>query len=469
MKRFLIYLDKYGPSADPEKVANLNKYIGIAFFNTGHLIEAADYLEKVLSYHGMKIPVNPLVKIFKLISGLIIFLFRIRFTSFIGRNTPTKQDTAINELILKKASALVLTDTNRFLLDMTLFAPWITRYRFENPEALLMIGGIFNMGGISLSMADRIIDYYIANSNQNEIKAKVAGAFGRIANNLLSGNWHNTPLDEQLVEEGLQIGETFNLVNYVAFKAHELLELGNRQAEQVLDKLSEISELYENDFGRLASYSHGSLYLLKYREFERALAMADEGITFVRKTLGNKPGLLMIYSMKIRAQSMLGKFNEATETLQEAGEFTRQEKHAPYFLSFFMTASLLYETHQYEKIMNNGDKTRLSSLRKKMLRTGNKALKVCKMVAYERVETFRLMGVACWLTGQEGKALKWWTKSIHEAEKLGAKLELSLTLQEVARRLSASDSRIKELNGDTAEALLQKAEQLFKEMNINTE
>jgi len=138
-----------------------------------------------------------------------------------------------------------------------------------------------------------------------------------------------------------------------------------------------------------------------------------------------------------------------------------------YFLSFFMTASLLYQTQQYEKMMNNGDKTRMTALRKKMFRTGNKALRVCKMVAFERVETIRLIGVAYWLTGKESKALKWWTRSLDEAEKLGAKLELSLTLKEVARRLSESDSKIKEFNGETAEALNQRADKLMKEMNID--
>ncbi|MEN8204059.1 MAG: hypothetical protein ABFS28_15785, partial [Bacteroidota bacterium] len=463
-----IYLDKYGDKADQSKIATLHKYIGIAYFNTGHLIEAADYLEKVLSFYGMKIPGNPLVLTFKMIKGLLVFLFRIRFTSFMGRRTPGELEVEISDLLFKKASALVITDNKRFLANMLLFIPWHTSFRFKNPNMITMAGAFFSMGGISLAIANRAIDYYIANSDQDDLTSKITGSFGKIVTNVLSGRWQDAPLDEEMVDKGLLIGEGFNLFNYVPFKAHELLELGNRQAEKVLEKHLEWSDVYENDFGRLAYYSHISLYLLKYREFKKALAKANEGIEFVSKNLGNKPGLLMIYSMKIRSQIMLGDLNGAEETLLIAREFASQDRHAPYFLSFYLTASLLFYTNRYEQELQSRDKNQLSVLRKNAKQTAKKAKKISDKAAYERVETYRLTGVIHWLSGKQGKAIAWWTRAANEAESLGAKLELSLTLQEVVRRLSEPSCRIKEFHGQSIDAIDQRAKVLFKEMHIHT-
>jgi len=461
-----IYLEKYGESADPGKVAMLNKYIALAYFNTGHLIEADVFLEKVLAFHDMKIPTNSLVKLYRVITGILFFLFRLRFTSFMGKKTPSDEEIEINELIRKKASALLITDLKKFLIEMMIYAPWITNFRFRNPNTLVMTGGIFSMGGISMSIANRILDYYIENSDQDDVKAKLTASFGKIANNLLEGIYHDTPLDEEMVHKGLLIGELYSLFNYVAFKAHEQLELGNRQAEQTIDKLLEMTEEYDSELCRLAYYSHGSMCLLKFRDLDKALARADEGIEFVSNSLGNKPGLLMIYSMKIRAQILLGDLSGAEETLKVATDFTTKDRQAPYFLSFYLTASFLFDTSRYEEALNSGEKESLPGLRKKMFITGKKALAVSNKAMYEKVETLRLMGTAHWLTGKQGKAIKWWARSMEKAEAMGARLELSMTLQESAKRLNEPESRYKELKGIKSELLQQEAEQMFSEMQI---
>ena len=75
------------------------------------------------------------------------------------------------------------------------------------------------------NLADRAVDVYMANSNQDDLKSKITGNFGRITTKVLAGWWEDSPLDEDMVDKGLLIGESYNLFNYVGFKAHELLEL----------------------------------------------------------------------------------------------------------------------------------------------------------------------------------------------------------------------------------------------------
>jgi hypothetical protein len=87
-------------------------------------------------------------------------------------------------------------------------------------------------------------------------------------------------------------------------------------------------------------------------------------------------------------------------------------------------------------------------------------------VAGDRTEALRLMGTYYWLIHKQRKGLKWWSKSIQEGERLGARPELSRTYMEVGKRLLEPDSKYKDLNGIGAEEYLNKARTMFQEMNL---
>ena len=93
-------------------------------------------------------------------------------------------------------------------------------------------------------------------------------------------------------------------------------------------------------------------------------------------------------------------------------------------------------------------------------------LKQSRKVAQHRTETYRLRGIYCWLIGNQKKALKWWSKSIREAEHLGARLELSRTYFEIGKRLLEPESRYTVLGSTSREEYLEKAQALFEEMDL---
>jgi hypothetical protein len=76
------------------------------------------------------------------------------------------------------------------------------------------------------------------------------------------------------------------------------------------------------------------------------------------------------------------------------------------------------------------------------------------------------MGLYYWLIGKQSKALKWWDRTIQEGERLGARPDLSRTYMEVGKRLLGTQSKFKELNGISAKEYLEKAEKLFREMDL---
>jgi len=71
-----------------------------------------------------------------------------------------------------------------------------------------------------------------------------------------------------------------------------------------------------------------------------------------------------------------------------------------------------------------------------------------------------------WLIGKQRKALKWFDKSIKEGERLGARPDLSRTYMEVGKRLLERHSKYRELNGINAGEYLEKAEAMFKDMDL---
>ena len=93
-------------------------------------------------------------------------------------------------------------------------------------------------------------------------------------------------------------------------------------------------------------------------------------------------------------------------------------------------------------------------------------IKNSKKFAPDRTPGRYLLGKYYWLTGEQKKSLKWWRKSIQVGEQLGARPELARTYFEVGRHLQQPDSKYKQLDGLSGEDYLNKAEALFKEMDL---
>ena len=76
------------------------------------------------------------------------------------------------------------------------------------------------------------------------------------------------------------------------------------------------------------------------------------------------------------------------------------------------------------------------------------------------------MGRYYWLIDRQKKGLEWWSRSLLEGERLGARLELSRTFMELGKRLLEPESKYKELNGIKANEYLSKAKIMFQEMDL---
>jgi hypothetical protein len=137
----------------------------------------------------------------------------------------------------------------------------------------------------------------------------------------------------------------------------------------------------------------------------------------------------------------------------------------PLILRYFYLSWFVLHLYQLEQSIKTGTSD-ISKNKINALKAGKKAVNFSQKVAFERIENYKLMGVYYWLINKQKKALKWWSKSIAEGERLGGRLELSRTYFEVGKRLLEPGSRYKNFNGITSEEYLQKARTLFVEMDL---
>jgi len=233
----------------------------------------------------------------------------------------------------------------------------------------------------------------------------------------------------------------------------------------MIDRLSEIADVYEHDWSRVSKYTLNTSLLMKYRKFNDALIESEEGINFSRK---KDFGIwaFQLYSLKARIHIMLGDINEAENLLDSAKKILAEITVVPYYLSHFLLTQFIMNLYRLKISIKSGDKTEIAINRKRSIKTGKKAVKNSRKEANDRTETYKLMGIFYWLINNQKRALNWWSKSVKEGEHLRAHLELSRTYMEIGKRLLEPNSKYKSMNGIKAEEYLVKARNMFEEMNL---
>ena len=76
-----LYLERYGNTADPEKIAKFEKNIGIALFNRSQWDRSIEYLEKVLDRLGAPVPKTNLSGAMRLVCDFVVVLKTLYFPS----------------------------------------------------------------------------------------------------------------------------------------------------------------------------------------------------------------------------------------------------------------------------------------------------------------------------------------------------------------------------------------------------
>jgi tetratricopeptide (TPR) repeat protein len=179
-----------------------------------------------------------------------------------------------------------------------------------------------------------------------------------------------------------------------------------------------------------------AILLLEERRLEAALDAAE------RYGAGRHEDALHVLALGTRAKTevLLGNHDAARRTLEKIGDILRRAGLVPpWHLSAYTVAQLRWDLAALEAAASNGASS-LRQLRAQAKKDARRALRIAKVVAGVRVETYRLVGRLHWLRRRPQRAFAWWARALHEAERLDAVPELARTCLEIGLRARAAGS-----------------------------
>jgi class 3 adenylate cyclase/tetratricopeptide (TPR) repeat protein len=466
-----MYLKKHGDEAEPEKIAMMEKNIALALYNRGLYAESIEHFDKALNHYWGKLPRNAISAIVPLLSSFVHLLLALYLPFLKFRKIPTEKDTEVIDLFHKKCKALAVTDPMKFFFEFLYMFKGATNFKlteFELGRVIFMdASALFSFSGLSFRLSRKILDSAKKITRTANVKILMNQDFLETIHNYFSGNWKVIKaFDDDLVNKNLSLGEIWDASQNLYWHGLPSIYQGSiDKAKYIVNRLNDIIEEYENDFSLILKFELDTNLLLERRDLHNALLAIEKAIQLAHKAHFSIY-LFDMYSYKVWIHILLGDIEKARKNLMRANEIKAEVNAVPIELSNFCRSQLEYHLYRMKETIKDGDDSALSKSRKDAYKSSKKLLKVSKKAAQHRTEAYKLTGVYYWLINKQKRALKSWRKAIEEGEGLGAHLELSRTYFEIGKRLLESGSKYKMLNGIKAEAYMEKASAMFKEMDL---
>ena len=466
-----LYLKMHGDAADPNKIAMLEKNIALALYNRALYAESVKHFNKAINYYWGELPKNPISAAFKLLSGVADVLVGLYLPSLKFKRIPTQRDIEAVDLYFKKNRVLAIIDAKKYFIESFYFLKKVTSF---NPTKLQYgIGyfagasSLFSFSGISFGLSRKILDSVKDKIDSEDEKQSIIYDLLETLHNYLKGNWKAIEdYDDNLYKKILSKGDLYFAPQHLFWHGYPKIFQGDfNTAKSLVNKLNEIGEVYENDFSLLLKSKLNIDLLTECRNFHDAMIEFGQAIDFTEKT-GFNISLLELYSRRATIQRLMGNIVEAEKSLKHADKVRTQVHAAPVGLSTFYLSQLECLLYRLEESLRTDGKSGFAEYREKASKSAKTLLKISRKTAQHRTESYKLMGSFYWLIEEQKKALKWWSRSIKEAERLGALLGLSRTYFEVGKRLLEVGSKHKKTNGIGAQEYLQRARDLFEEMDL---
>jgi class 3 adenylate cyclase/tetratricopeptide (TPR) repeat protein len=465
-----LYLKKYGDTADPEKLAMLEKNIALALYNKGEMEESLVYFDRVLERWGIKPPKNKILMVTKLMFDLVGIIFHLYLLSKRSRKVPTQRDKDIFFMSYKKDVTLVVLNPMRLYTEMIASAKRILRFDFKNIEnwswTLICISAGFSMMGF-FRLSNKVLEYAEDFTDKNNLQELFPLEHFRSLHNFYWGKWegmHDT--EEYLIDENLKTGQFFNVSMQLLILGLIKIYQGNfNRAYQIIGKLTKIADNYEYKIARQNQVSCEITLSLCCRKLNDARKSIETYESLFKA--GSDMNTIIFLGIKAELQIRLNDFNGAEKTLNQTKEiFTKQNLVNPATSIYYFISRFHLDVRQLEESIISNNKAGIRKYGNQTSKSSKKLRQNIKKYAPQRALDLRLIARYHWLMGKQNKAVKLWEKAIEEGKRLGARPDLARTYMEIGKRFLEEKSKYKELNGISAEEYLEKARTMFHEMGL---
>ncbi|MCJ7774417.1 MAG: hypothetical protein MUP22_14940, partial [Desulfobacterales bacterium] len=379
-----LYLNKYGDTADPEKIALLEKNIALAFFNKGEYESALTYFDRVLKRWGIKPPQNKIFVLIKLFFDLFKVIPHLYFPSIKSKKIPDHRDNEIFDLSYKKVQTLVYLNAMRnFTEGIGTIKKSIgfDLRKIENGYNWPLSGvGLFSYTGFSFSLSNRFLKYAEGVVDKKNFKEFLAFNLYKLLHNCFSGNWDDIQdYDESLLDQNLKFGQFWEVSNYIVFYCIAKLDQGEfKTAWSLIEKLSAIADSYEYEPARSHSFSRKTHLLFQCGKLHDAQKSAENWELSVAK-IGSDPYRINALGFKAQIQILLKDLAGAEKTLNQAEEYYRKQAFVPpVYATPYLVARFSFDIELLEESILSNNKSTISKCRRNAGKSSKNVLKNSK-------------------------------------------------------------------------------------------
>jgi class 3 adenylate cyclase len=465
-----LYTEKHCYGADPVKIATFEKNIALAYFNRGRWENARQYFDKVLWRWGRRSPKNKASVMAKFVSDLLIIWLRLRLPWTRSKRSPDDYTKEFFDLALKKDISLLSANPRRFFLEMIGECRESFKYDLTKMDVaavfhltsaiMFSYSGFFRINELVLDHASKLLD-----TKKNQDVACHTWAW--LLFNYLTGKWDHIPeYNESVVTTGIKNGLFWDTIGYICFQAEVNIYRGQfGVARELLSHIAVLREKYQYGPFVVEPILAAEL-LIVCRNLNLARTESNNALS---RSIDNGVEAWELHAVGWRAvtEILMQDIEGAKDSLTYADRLKcKQFFWPPWHLRGSLIAQFVLDLQLLENRIGGHSRSSVSHYTKVAFNSGKKALRNSNKVAAHRSWNYRLMGQYYWLIGKQRKALNWWDKSVKEGGRLGAGPDLSRTYLEVGRRLQERHSKYRELNGITAKGYLDKAETMFREMDL---
>ncbi|TMB38489.1 MAG: hypothetical protein E6J55_24900 [Deltaproteobacteria bacterium] len=466
-----LYFAIHGEGGDPAKKATLERNIGQALMNTGHLTESIDHFNRALEFLGERVARTPLAIARKFASDLPVVLRELYLSP---RRRPSAEGKErfrqALQIRMNRTRAQSTSDTRRLLFDYFDSIRHMNRYDPRTiEEASPNYAGfavLFAYSGLSFRLSRRVLEASRSLLRADHAQDVFVFRSMRFVHDFLEGRWdEDRAIDEALVTQALRYGQLWEVNTYLGLNCERKVRQGDfAAAHHHIEQLCELSESYGYSFAQSTEYSMRAFVLLEQRRLAEALRAVD------RYYLSRHEDVLKLLALATRAKAeiLLGDRERAGKALLEArGVVERLGRvWTPYHVSAYLMSRFLLDVTDLEQCLRDGAPA-ARQVGKRARRSARAAIRIAAKVARERAEAYKLAGRLCWLLGERDRALAWWSRSAAEGQRLGALPEVARTFAEVGRRLPERRDGPRTFQGLEPEACVDRAAALFTQLGLD--
>lgn len=463
-----VYMAIHGEGGDPLRKALLERKIATALMSTGDLIEAVPHFDRALELLGEKVPRTRWQLRWRFLRDVIAILHRMYVRGGVRGGKPASEvEVAILSMMYDRARAQTTTDAQRFFFDSIASVRRLNTLDATTvPGAFAHYAGgaiLFAFSGVSYSVSRKFIDAAQALIREDRVGDLLTYRLMKFMCDYFEGRWDDpSGVDDELIVRTLRSGQVWDVDTFLGIDAEKAIDQGRfADAERRLERIAEIVGAYGYDYARSNQHALTTFLALARRRLDDALAAAQRYYDERPEDLLN----LIALGTKAKVEILQGHRAAATQTLAVAESLlARLDLPPPFHAGAYRTSRLLLDLLELEDAIAARDRPRIRRWSRRARQDAAALVAVAAKMARLRTEAYRLVGRLHWLRGRRGRALRWWTRSLAEGERLGARPELARTCAEVAQRLERAG--LPAIDGTSVRELCDRAAVLFREMSL---